>query len=322
MREYDGPWKETIAFYFRDFLLFFFPSIAEDIEWEFGFEFLDTELQKIKRETETGIREADKLVKVWRKTGEEQWVFLHIEIQSQRKTDFCERMYIYHNRIFDRYRKTVVSLAILGDEEKGWRPSKYKHKLWGCGALLKFPVVKLLDYDMEELVQDPNPLAAIVQAHRIAQIANQDVAIGYQNKLSLIKSLYERGYSRENIVELFRLIDWFIALPEWEEERLWQEIQALEEDKNMPYVTSVERIGIKKGRQEGRQEGLQQAKQQDIVRILEVRFEDVTQELKLLIGKLDDLELLGNLLAQAVTTPSLDEFKSLVSQHVADDESE
>ena len=80
MREYDSPWKETIAFYFRDFLLFFFPSIAEDIEWEFGFEFLDTELQKIKRETETGRKAADKLVKVWRKTGEEQWVFLHIEI--------------------------------------------------------------------------------------------------------------------------------------------------------------------------------------------------------------------------------------------------
>jgi len=313
MREYDSPWKETIAFYFRDFLLFFFPSIAEDIEWKFGFEFLDTELQKIKRETETGRKAVDKLVKVWRKTGEEQWVFLHIEIQSQYNADFRERMYIYHSRIYDRYRKTVVSLAIFGDEEKGWRPSSYENQLWGCRALLEFPVVKLLDYDLEELAQNPNPLAAIVQAHRTAQIANQDVAIGYQNKLSLIKSLYERGYGRENIVELFRLIDWFIALPEWEEERLWQEIQTLEEDKNMPYVTSVERIGIKKGQKEG--------KQQDIVRILEVRFEDVTQELKLLIGKLEDLELLGNLLAQAVTTPSLDEFKSVVSQHVADDKS-
>ncbi|NET55035.1 MAG: hypothetical protein F6K47_02170 [Symploca sp. SIO2E6] len=179
-------------------------------------------------------------------------------------------------------------------------------------------MVKLLDYDMEELAQDPNPLAAIVQAHRIAQIANKDAAIGYANKLSLIKSLYERGFSRENIVELFRLIDWLIALPEWEEEQLWQEIQALEEDKNMPYVTSVERIGIKKGRLEGRQE----SKQQDIVRILEVRFKYVTEELKLLIEKLEDLELLGNLLAQAVTTPSLDEFTSLVTQHVVDDKSE
>ncbi|NET59224.1 MAG: hypothetical protein F6K47_24720 [Symploca sp. SIO2E6] len=104
-------------------------------------------------------------------------------------------------------------------------------------------MVKLLDCDMEELAQDPNPLAAIVQAHRIAQIANKDAAIGYANKLSLIKSLYERGFSRENIVELFRLIDWFIALPELEEERLWQEVQTLEENKNMPYSLLNSLIG-------------------------------------------------------------------------------
>ncbi|NEP60193.1 MAG: hypothetical protein F6K31_24855, partial [Symploca sp. SIO2G7] len=42
-----------------------------------------------------GRRAVDKLVKVWRKTGEEQWVFLHIEVQSQYDTDFRERVYIY-----------------------------------------------------------------------------------------------------------------------------------------------------------------------------------------------------------------------------------
>ncbi|NET61430.1 MAG: hypothetical protein F6K47_36490 [Symploca sp. SIO2E6] len=121
---------------------------------------------------------------------------------------------------------------------------------------------------------------------------------------------------------MFRLIDWLIALPELEEERLWQEIQTLEENKNMPYVTSVERIGIKKGRLEGEQKGRLESKQQDIVRILEFRFEGVTEELKLLIGKLDNIELLGDLILQAMTTPSLDEFTSVVTQHVVDDKSE
>ena len=57
-------------------------------------------------------------------------------------------------------------------------------------------MVKLLDYDMEELAQNPNPLAAIVQAHRTAQIAKKDVGVRYTSKLSLIKSLFERGYGR------------------------------------------------------------------------------------------------------------------------------
>ncbi|MEQ9549666.1 MAG: hypothetical protein RIM23_08620 [Coleofasciculus sp. G3-WIS-01] len=83
MSEYDSPWKESISLYFREFLNFFYPQIEEDIDWERGFEFLDTELQQIKRETETGRRDADKLVKVWRCSGEEQWVLVHVEVQSQ-----------------------------------------------------------------------------------------------------------------------------------------------------------------------------------------------------------------------------------------------
>jgi len=169
-------------------------------------------------------------------------------------------------------------------------------------------------------------LAAIVQAHRAAQIARDDVGVGYANKLSLIKSLYERGYGKNDIVQLFRLIDWFIALPKFEEDRLWQEIQTLEENKKMPYITSVERRGIEKGlqqgRQEGRVEGKQESKQEDIVQLLEIRFEDVAQELKQIIEKLDDIELLGKLFAQAATTKSLDEFESVVSQYVAEEESE
>ena len=165
-------------------------------------------------------------------------------------------MYIYHSRIFDRYRRSVVSLGILGDEQKGWRPSRYERELWGCRAILEFPVVKLLDYSMDLLSASRSPLAPIVQAHLSAQIAGKDVRVGYEKKLSLIKSLYERGYGREDIVQLFRLIDWFIGLPQSEEERLWSEIQTLEEEGKMPYITSVERIGISKGLQQGIEQGI------------------------------------------------------------------
>jgi hypothetical protein len=40
----------------------------------------------------------DKLVQVWRKNGEEAWVLVHIEVQSQKETGFAERMYLYHLR--------------------------------------------------------------------------------------------------------------------------------------------------------------------------------------------------------------------------------
>ncbi|MEQ8382316.1 MAG: transposase, partial [Coleofasciculus sp. A1-SPW-01] len=130
--------------------------------------------------------------------------------------------------------------------------------------------------------------------------------------------LYERGYGREDIVQLFRLIDWFIALPKREEERLWQEIQTLEEERKMPYITSVERIGIRKGLEQGLEKGLQQGRQEDIVRILELRFEYIPQELRELIGKIEALEVLGTLLVQAVTTQSLEAFESVANQLITE----
>ncbi|NEO28751.1 MAG: hypothetical protein F6K03_18220 [Kamptonema sp. SIO4C4] len=99
--DYDSPWKEALSVYFEPFMAFFFPEIHRDIDWTRGYEFLDKEFQKIVRETETGRRDSDKLVKVWRLNGEETWVLIHIEVQSQAQTVFAERMFIYNNRIFD-----------------------------------------------------------------------------------------------------------------------------------------------------------------------------------------------------------------------------
>jgi len=72
-------------------------------------------------------------------------------------------------------------------------------------------------------------------------------------KLGLIRGLFERGYERAQILELFRLIDWMLALPRGQDDVLWREITRIEEERRMPYITSVERIGRREGRLEGQQ---------------------------------------------------------------------
>ena len=86
----------------------------------------------------------------------------------------------------------------------------------------------------------------------------------YRAKLALAKSLYQRGWGRADILELFRFIDWMLRLPEGLEEQLWSEIQTYETVQHMPYVTSVERIGIRKGIQQGIQQGIEQGIQQGL----------------------------------------------------------
>ena len=82
MTDYDSPWKEMLDDYFPAFMAFFFPEAYRDIDWDHGYESLDKELQQIVRDAELGKRLADKLMKVWRLSGEEQMVMIHTEIQA------------------------------------------------------------------------------------------------------------------------------------------------------------------------------------------------------------------------------------------------
>jgi hypothetical protein len=129
MSDYDSPWKEMLEGYFPDFMAFFFPEAYEDIDWARGYENLDKELQQIVRDAALGTRLADKLMKVWRRNGDEQVVLIHTEIQGNRDEDFPKRMYVYNYRLFDRYDRPVVSLAVVGDTSATWKPRRYSYSL-------------------------------------------------------------------------------------------------------------------------------------------------------------------------------------------------
>ncbi len=63
----------------------------------------------------------------------------------------------------------------------------------------------------------------------------------------MIRRLYDSGYERDDVVAVLRFIDWVMRLPEELKVRLGDELQRLEREKKMEYVTSWERHGIKKG---------------------------------------------------------------------------
>ena len=66
-------------------------------------------------------------------------------------------------------------------------------------------------------------------------------------KMRLVRQLYESGYNQSDVLNLFRFLDWLLKLPKALESEFWQELRIYEEERSMPYVTSVERIGIEKG---------------------------------------------------------------------------
>ncbi|MEI6442907.1 MAG: transposase [Nostocales cyanobacterium ELA583] len=302
--DYDGAWKEGVEQYFEPFLAFFFPEIQAEIDWTRGYEFLDQELQQLIRESEVGKQFVDKLIKVWLNDGKETWLLIHLEIQSQVDTGFAKRMFSYHYRIFDRYGQEVVSLAILGDSQASWRPQEYSYGRWGCRLSLQFPTVKLLDYQPRwlELEASDNPFAVLVMAHLRTQATTKDLTGRLRWKLSLVKRMYELGYSRDKILQLFDLIDRLMALPPNLDLNFKTELQRFEAEQKMRYVSSIERLGIS--------EGIQQS----IASIVEARFNYVPPELVEQLNQIYDNESLKRLLKQAMTTISIAEFQQQLSQ--------
>ena len=263
--DYDNPWKQALEGAFPEFMAFYFPEAAARIAWERGHEFLDQELRQVVRDAESGKRHVDKLARVLLLDGQEDWIYIHIEVQGSDEAAFAERMFVYHYRLFDRYRRPVASLAVLADEAPNWRPSAYAHELFGCRLDFAFPAVKLLDYQprLAGLMEESNPFAWITAAHLLTQQTRGDPASRFNAKFMLVRRMYQRGWTRQRVIDLFAVLDWMMRLPKDLDRQLWQEINLIEERQRMRYVTSVERfyqekwkdIGLEEGRQEGRQEG-------------------------------------------------------------------
>ncbi len=251
-QDHDSPWKEALENRFQDFLALLFPAIHAEVDWTRGQEFLDKELQQVVQDAELGRRHADKLVKVWAHDGNEAWVLIHVEVQGEAERAFAERMYVYHYRLFDRYLVDVVSLGVLADTTESFRPDAFHWERWGCKIAFRFPTVKLLDWRARwaELESSDNRFALVVMSQLEAKVgvgAEERKAAKYR----LVRLMYERGYSRSDILELFRIIDWMIRLPDALEREFLADVYAIEEAKKMPYVTSAERFGIEKGKLEG-----------------------------------------------------------------------
>ena len=203
---YDEPWKEAIGDYFESFLSFFFPQVHQLIDWNKPPQSLDKELQQITASSNAGKRLADRLFQVWLLDNQQLWILVHIEVQSQYESDFAQRMYIYNYRAFDLYEKPVISLAVLGDERPSWRPDSYGYGWGGCELSLKFPVVKLLDYQNQwsDLEANSNPFAVLVMAH-LALHKTQSLALELLYHLLLLprRSFHEwTTVALENQVKL------------------------------------------------------------------------------------------------------------------------
>ncbi len=230
-------------------------------------------------------------------------MLIHVEVQTSREAGFALRMYVYNYRVFDRYNREVVSLAVLADDDPEWRPNRFQSELWGCERRLTFPCVKLLDYAQHEaaLKASDNPFARVVLAHLKVLETRNDASNRHVWKVRLVRGLYERGFSADDVRQLFRLLDWLMELPLALDGLFWNEVQQIQEDRKMPFITTPERIG--------REQGLKAGLLLGIEGMLEVKFGEAGLQLLPVLRQLQDPGELEAALKAIKTAATLEELR-------------
>ena len=224
--DYDSPWKDILHSAFPEFMAFFFPDAGARIDWRQPHEFLDTELRQVVQDAELGRRHADVLVRVTTLDGLTEHVYVHVEMQGGRESDFARRMFVYHYRLFDRFDAPVASFAVLADDDPRWKPDGFSFEALGLTHSVQFRIAKLLDHEL----------------------------------------------------------DWMMRRPATLQQRLWQDVDAMDEEKRMAYVTTWEQRGIEKGREQGLEQGRALGQAALLERQLSRRFGTLSEEARSLLA--------------------------------------
>ena len=321
---YDDTWKEAIGEYLELFLLFFYPKIHQQIDWSKKPISLDKELEQITASSQTEKRYADKLFQVWLLNGEIICILIHIEVQSQYDKHFPQRMFIYNYRSYDLFHQPVISLAILGDENKKWRPNSYEYGLDDSIIKMKFSIVKLLDYDWDELSQSDNLFATIVMAHLKTKATTSNLTEREQWKWSLVRALYQKGLTRFDIINLVKCIDKMMTLPPPLQTAFQTKLDDYEKELNMPFLSTIEENAQAKGKEIGKEIGKELGKeigaikncQENIIKILSSRFANLPQKMIHTIKGIDNMSILENLLLPSINVNSVEEFQQLIDSYL------
>lgn len=212
MNRDDTLWKGILENLCADFLRFFFHDADKLLNIEKGFEFLDKELEQLFPSEEIDAPKfVDKLVKVFTRTGKEEWILVHIEVQGYSDKNFAKRMFTYFYRILDKYAKPVTTIAIFTDRNKKYRPSVFEYEFLGTRNTFSFNTYKIIDQNEQSLSENDNPFSIVILTILLALKKKKlnDESL-FNLKYLLAKNLLKRKIEKKKIDDLLIFLHQYV----------------------------------------------------------------------------------------------------------------
>lgn len=267
----DGIWKDALKRYLPLLLKRTMPELHNDVDFSQKVKFLDKELQDTIQvtlaEEHNSAKFIDSLVELPLKSGKNQWVLLHVEVQGKGGEDISYRMTLYCCLIFAHYRRMPVALAILTDKRpSNETPGKFEFSEYGTKLLYKYNLFEVYDQDDEKLLNSDNPFDSFIYAAKkysdYMSSENQKIKLEYLLKIS--RNLYERGLNAKERAGIIVFVSRLINLEDEElRKQFFDELKKLKGEDVMNEMTWIEEHfynqALDRGRDEGRSETLNAA---------------------------------------------------------------
>ncbi|MGB0930459.1 MAG: hypothetical protein ACPGVB_06775 [Chitinophagales bacterium] len=245
--DHDTRWKEIIEHLFEDFVAFFMPDLFEEIDFSRKPEFLKQELYKIIAIPENADKKInDSLVKVYLKNNTEQWILIHIEVQTDHETTFSERMFTYFYRIFDKFKiKEITAIALFVGENVPKDYNQFTNKYFGTEISYKYNAYQVRKQNEKELQKSKNPFAIAVLAALYIIKTKRNFDNRLKLKTALIDFIQKRvkagNFPKSVIVPLVSFVMNLMRLDEKREILFKNHFYKTLKDKSMITLTDYDR---------------------------------------------------------------------------------
>ena len=223
--DHDRLFKELIQTFFQEFVELFFPEQYLQIDFS-HFHFLPQELftDIIKGEK----REVDMLAETKLKDVE-TLILIHVEPQSYFQKEFHERMFIYFSRLYEKYRKPILPIAIFSYNSLKDVPEHLSIEIPTFKMIdFRYLQIHLIKMDWRKFLRSENPVAAALLC-KMGYEREERVQV----KIEFLRMISRMELNPAKMELIYGFFETYLKLSEEEEIQMKEEITKLpvEEEK-------------------------------------------------------------------------------------------
>ena len=253
--DHDRLFKELLQTFFIEFMQLFFPEACRSIDFK-HLKFLQ---QEIYTDVVAGEKHVVDILVETRLREEPGLILVHVEPQAYVQKDFNERMFIYFSRLYEKYRRRILPVAVFSYNQVRNEPDRF---------VLGFPFLSVLQFryyklelkklNWRDYVTGTNPVAAALLSKMGFSPAER-----VKVRLEFLRMLARMELDPARTELLGGFFENYLKLSH-EEEAVFQLEIAKMERKEARAIMQITTSWHEKGRAEGKIQGIKEGKIQGI----------------------------------------------------------